>query len=72
MKIGIVGFGNMGFSHAKQLDHIEGTEISVVVEPHAANLEKAKEHYAGKKVDFFSDLETGLLDSNVLARLEVL
>lgn len=65
MKIGIVGFGNMGFSHAMQLDCIEGAEISVVVEPHEANLDKAKERYAGKKVDFFSDLEAGLRDSNV-------
>ena len=65
MKIGIVGFGNMGFSHAGQLDHIEGAEISVVVEPHVANLAKAKERYSGKKVDFFSDLETGLRDSKV-------
>ena len=65
MKIGIVGFGNMGFSHAQQLDYIEGAEIAVVVEPDAANLAKAREYYAGKKVDFFSDLETGLRDSNV-------
>lgn len=65
MKIGIIGFGNMGFSHVRQLDHIEGAEISVVVEPHVANLAKAREYYAGKNVGFFSDLETGLLDSNV-------
>jgi len=65
MKIGIIGFGNMGFSHAQQLSYIEGAEIAVVVEPHAANLEKAREYYTGKNVGFFSDLETGLLDSNV-------
>lgn len=65
MKIGIVGFGNMGFSHAQQLSYIEGAEIAVVVEPDAANLAKARKYYAGKNVSFFSDLETGLLDSNV-------
>ena len=41
MRIGIVGFGNMGFSHAQQLSYIEGAEIAVVIEPHGANLEKA-------------------------------
>ena len=67
MKIGIIGFGNMGFSHAQQLSYIEGAEIAVVIEPHAANLEKAREYYTGKKVTFFSDLEAGLGDSNVEA-----
>ncbi|MTB26366.1 MAG: gfo/Idh/MocA family oxidoreductase, partial [Actinobacteria bacterium] len=56
MRIGIVGFGNMGFSHAGQIDYIEAAEIAVVVEPDAANLAKAREYYAGKKVGFFSDL----------------
>lgn len=65
MRIGIVGFGNMGFSNVRQIDYIEGAEIAAVVEPHLANLAKAREYYAGKKVDFFSDLETGLRDSNV-------
>jgi len=65
MKIGIIGFGNMGFSHAQQLSYIEGAEIAVVIEPHAANLEKARKYYTGKNVAFFSDLETGLRDSNI-------
>lgn len=67
MKIGIIGFGNMGFSHAQQLSYIEGAEIAVVIEPHTANLEKARKYYTGKKVVFFSDLETGLRDSNIEA-----
>ena len=67
MKIGIIGFGNMGFSHAQQLSYIEGAEIAVVIEPHAANLEKARGYYTGKKIAFFSDLETGLRESNIEA-----
>jgi len=67
MKIGIIGFGNMGFSHAQQLSYIEGAEIAVVIEPHGANLEKARRYYIGKNVAFFSDLETGLQDSNIEA-----
>lgn len=60
MKIGLVGFGSMGTLHANQFRHIDGVDISIIVEPGDKNRAQAKNYFANMDVEIFEKLDDAL------------
>ena len=58
--LGIVGFGGMGLYHARQLQHISDATVLVVVDPIAANQERAREFFGNQRVEIFSNIMQAL------------
>ena len=73
IKLGIIGIGNMGSAHAKNI--IEGKcpeiEICAIADIDPKRIERAKQQGYGDNVAYFDDgiamLDSGLIDSCLIA-----
>ncbi len=73
LRVGIIGIGNMGSVHAKNV--VEGNcpeiEITAIADTDKARLEWAKEQNYGENVAYFTDdyemLDSGLIDACIIA-----
>lgn len=72
VRIGLVGFGSMGFEHAKYIvaGEVQGAELTAVCDMCEANIEKAKK-LVGKSLSCFSDYKqmysSGKIDAVLVA-----
>src|SRR5690625_3676696 len=59
IKVGIIGIGNMGSSHARQLDHgkVTGAKVTAVCDIREERLDWAKENLSDE-VQMFTDVES--------------
>ncbi|MEE1277485.1 MAG: Gfo/Idh/MocA family oxidoreductase [Acutalibacteraceae bacterium] len=73
LRLGIIGIGNMGSSHALNIKEGKCPEIEItaIADTNAERLEWAKEQGYGKNVSFFTDdfemLDSGLIDACLIA-----
>ena len=73
IKLGIIGIGNMGSSHAKLVKNgkCPDFEIVAIAEKNAARLEWAKEQGFGENITYFEDaiamLDSGLIEACLVA-----
>lgn len=73
IKLGIIGIGNMGSAHAKNIisGNCPNIEITAIADIDPKRLEWAKEQGYGENVAYFNDdiemLESGLIDSCLIA-----
>ena len=73
LRLGIIGIGNMGSSHALNIKEGKCPEIEItaIADTNAERLEWAKEQGYGENVSFFTDdfemLDSGLIDACLIA-----
>lgn len=70
IKVGIIGIGNMGSSHARQLDHgkVTGAKVTAVCDIREERLDWAKENLSDE-VQMFTDVESFFNEAEIDALL---
>ena len=71
VRVGIIGVGNMGSSHAKKIvaGEIEGMTLAAIADTNPARLEWAKENCPGAELfdDAIKMMDSGLIDAVIVA-----